>query len=503
MSKHIYDMILMGISSSIMYLLAQILYRKTHQKYARWYYSMLVTALLMLILPIQSVIQIPKMMKITIPQNINIESAAEIFPSSVGITVSQVVFAIWAAVVVIMLIRMVIKYFRTRSLLLSISSKTHDEIIIKAYTYVSSSIGVHRDIAVRISGYIHSPLLFGIFKPMIIIPENSFTYDELVMIMSHELMHYKHRDLLIKLIASVGVCVHWFNPVSYLLSKSLNNACELCCDESVLDMLDLDDKKEYGRLIISVIEASFNSNLAYTTAMASSECGIQKRLLKIVEFRSPSMLVKIICVMLLVSLSVCSVTALGVDFAKEVLPDDTVQAIEKFENTPLFQTSEPTIVPESVPAENSEQDYEENTKALNGVNVRNTEASVYVNSYSDVSWDNSLPVVTEVPETEMEITQPPEAEMEDELKITQPPKTNSMEYSPAPEEPIKSEETQSVNIVISDSVNFDGDEITDSNRKQIEAVAKEDLSVQDGQEVKAYIRVNDDGSYDLMRTETE
>ena len=98
----------------------------------------------------------------------------------------------------------------------------------------------------------HSPLLFGIFKPMIIIPKNSFTYDELVMIMSHELMHYKHRDLLIKLVASVGVCVHWFNPVSYFLSKSLNSACELCCDESVLDMLDLDDKKEYGLSLIHI-----------------------------------------------------------------------------------------------------------------------------------------------------------------------------------------------------------------------------------------------------------
>lgn len=68
--KYIFDLILMGISSAIMYISAQILYRNMQKKNARWYYAMLITAVLMLILPIQMLIRIPKMMSITISEDI-------------------------------------------------------------------------------------------------------------------------------------------------------------------------------------------------------------------------------------------------------------------------------------------------------------------------------------------------------------------------------------------------------------------------------------------------
>ena len=489
MSKYIYDMLLMSISSSIMYLAAQLLYRNMGRKYARWYYAMLVTAALMLVLPVHTA-ELPKMMRITVPQNIAEYSPVVYAAPQHSVTVSEIIFAVWAAAAAVMLVRMSVKYFKTRRTLLKASTETHDKAVIKAYGYVRSAMGIKKKISIRVSGCIHTPLLFGIFRPMIIVPDSGFTYDELVMIMAHELTHYRHRDLLIKLVTSVGVCIQWFNPAAYFLSKSLNNACELCCDESVLDMLELKDKKAYGRLIISVIEASVNSKLAYTTAMAATENGIQKRLLKIVEFKRPSVPLKIVCVMLLVSIAVCSVTAFGLDFAKEVLPDEAVQVIERLEDTPVIPLS--SAAPETAAPQTESPAPNSGYRQTSAPERRSTAAPIRVENTAP----SEAPVFAEPAATEPPVsTAVPSAE-------TTPLPVG--EYKPAPtEEPVSRENTKPVDIVINESINFDGNHITEDNRRQIEAAAENNLSVSEGQEVKAYIRVNDDGSYDLMRMESE
>ena len=46
---------------------------------------------------------------------------------------------------------------------------------------------------------VQTPMLAGIYKPTVILPENSYTENELRLIIRHELTHFKSRDLLIKL----------------------------------------------------------------------------------------------------------------------------------------------------------------------------------------------------------------------------------------------------------------------------------------------------------------
>lgn len=453
--KFIFDLILMGISSAIMYIAAQVLYRNMQKKNARWYYAMLVTSMLILILPLQWLFNIPKMMEVSVPEEIITTAPVKI---PVGITVSGLVIAIWLAVAVVSAIRVIIKHLKTRRALTALSESTYNEDILRAYNEVSERIGIHRRIDVRTSCELSSPLMFGIIKPVVVIPYKDFSYSELVMIMSHELMHYRHKDLLIKFISSISVCIHWFNPVAYLLSKSLNSACELCCDESVLGMLELKDKKEYGRLIISVIESSLDKRLSYTTAMASTESGIKRRLRKIAQFSRPSMAMQIVSVMLVVSVFVTSLTAFGVDFVKTVLPDNAVEIIEKIEDTPIID-SVPTFAPTPAPTQE----------------VRQEQGNTHSNAVIPDAIQQPAAVETVEPTA---TPRPGQA-------VTEPTK--------APSEP---ERNSSVNIEINDSVNFDGEHITNNNKKQIEANAAD--KIKDGETVKAYIRVNNDGSYDLM-----
>ncbi len=59
----------------------------------------------------------------------------------------------------------------------------------------------------------------------------------------------------------------------------------------------------------------------------------------------------------------------------------------------------------------------------------------------------------------------------------------------------------SVHIEINESTNFNGSEIGGGNSKRISANADESAQDKVGKEVKAYIKVQEDGSYELVRTE--
>ncbi|MCD8181140.1 MAG: hypothetical protein LUF26_06665 [Firmicutes bacterium] len=328
MTRFLYNLILMSISGSVMYLLALAVRRATKGRFSGWYYAFSVTAVLLLIIPLQAVFTVPKIINIEVSQSIarSVESGES---TAAGTGISAVIFLIWLAVTAALIFVMTARYIRTARSLKAVSEETYDEKILSAYSETRRLLNVPRDIKIMTSDALSSPLLFGIFKPAIVIPSRDFTYDELKMIFAHELTHYRHKDLIIKLIAMIAASVHWFNPLSHFLTKSVNECCELCCDESVLKKLNLPDKKCYGRLIISVIEHTPSKRFAYTTAMASPKRGVQRRLLRIAEFKKLPRAFKALGAMAAVSMAVCSVTAFGFSEAKEIMPEPIAEFIDE------------------------------------------------------------------------------------------------------------------------------------------------------------------------------
>ncbi len=355
MVRFLYNLILMSISGSIMYLLALAVKRVTRGRFSGWYYALSVTAAVLLIVPLQAVFTVPKIINIEVSRGFS-ETVQSSEAAAVGSHVSAValIFAVWLAVAAVSFGVTLVRYIRTMRSLRAISEETYDEKILSAYSETRRIMGVSRDIKIMVSDALTSPLLYGIFKPAIVIPSRDFTYDELKMIFAHELTHYRHKDLTIKLIASLAASVHWFNPFAHFLVKSINECCELCCDESVLKRLNLADKKDYGRLIISVIEHTPSRDFKYTTAMASPKRGIQRRLLRIAEFKRTSGAFKAVGVMAAVSMAVCSVTAFGFSEAKEIMPEPIAEFIGEAVTEPVIEAPVETATPASEEAVVSE-----------------------------------------------------------------------------------------------------------------------------------------------------
>ena len=115
-------------------------------------------------------------------------------------------------------------------------------------------LGIRRNIRVRMSPDVGSPMLVGVFFPVVYMPCKEISQDMMRLVFLHELTHYKRKDLIIKWFALFVNSVHWFNPLSYLLSANLSEACEVSCDMEVTKNMNDEEQKLYMKTILELVE---------------------------------------------------------------------------------------------------------------------------------------------------------------------------------------------------------------------------------------------------------
>ena len=118
----------------------------------------------------------------------------------------------------------------------------------------SHEIGLRRTMHVIVSRKANSPMILGIFRPVLVIPREDYSSAELNMIVRHELTHCKRHDIAFKMFLTAVNALHWFNPIVYLMVHEANADIELCCDADVLRNADSVQRKMYAESILSSME---------------------------------------------------------------------------------------------------------------------------------------------------------------------------------------------------------------------------------------------------------
>ena len=101
-----------------------------------------------------------------------------------------------------------------------------------------------------------TPMLLGLIRPRIVLPDAAITTRELECILRHELTHLGRRDLWYKWFTVAVTSVHWFNPLMPWLRKEISRACELSCDEGVIRVMDDEHKRLYGETLLALAAAN-------------------------------------------------------------------------------------------------------------------------------------------------------------------------------------------------------------------------------------------------------
>lgn len=124
---------------------------------------------------------------------------------------------------------------------------------------------------------IDAPLMVGIFSPLLLLPNIEMSEENLNYILLHELTHYRRHDLWYKWFAMLTNTVHWFNPFTYIISKQIDQECEISCDLSVVANMDEKNKKGYMNTILIFASQTKTNTKLFTTAMANNKNQIKRR----------------------------------------------------------------------------------------------------------------------------------------------------------------------------------------------------------------------------------
>ena len=104
---------------------------------------------------------------------------------------------------------------------------------------------------VYLVSHLETAFVMGFLRPKIYLPEGLGEREQ-AYILLHEQTHIKRFDPLIKMIAFLTVCVHWFNPLVWLAFFLCGRDMEMSCDEAVIRKLGSAVKKDYASSLLSL-----------------------------------------------------------------------------------------------------------------------------------------------------------------------------------------------------------------------------------------------------------
>lgn len=122
-----------------------------------------------------------------------------------------------------------------------------------------------------------SPMIIGFLKPVLVLPEEQYSEEELFFVLKHELVHLKRRDVYFKLLFAAANAVHWFNPLVWIMQKDAAVEMELSCDEKVIQGTDYEQRKAYTETLMSMLHKRCTGKTFLSTQFYGGKKIMKKR----------------------------------------------------------------------------------------------------------------------------------------------------------------------------------------------------------------------------------
>lgn len=175
------------------------------------------------------------------------------------------------------------------------------------------ALGIRRKVALYRCSVIDSPMLTGLFRPRILMPDTRLSLAEVNLVLRHELTHLRRHDLLWRVLLLVTTAVHWFNPIMIPIARAINIQCEAACDADITKGMTLDMRKVYGETILRSLKRSTGVSTVLSTRFHGDKKTMKKRILGILEMRTKRIGVIMVAAMLTVTLT----AGMGVAFSTD------------------------------------------------------------------------------------------------------------------------------------------------------------------------------------------
>ncbi len=224
---------------------------------------------------------------------------------------SQIFFFLWLTGALLLFVRKLTVYQSFVKYVDAGSRPLEDIGLLESFGHIMEQNRIKGAVDLYVNSLVSSPLLIGFLRPRIILPHTSLSESDFYYTALHELTHYRRRDMFYKWLSQLTVCLHWFNPCVYLMSREINRLCELSCDERVIATLSDNARKSYGTTLVNAVGAggSYKDTLASVTLHESKEL-LKGRLNAIMQYKKCSKPIKFIT-LLVTGILLGAATVLG------------------------------------------------------------------------------------------------------------------------------------------------------------------------------------------------
>ena len=136
--------------------------------------------------------------------------------------------------------------------------------------------------------------------PLLLLPDLDYSDTDLKIILKHELIHYKRRDIWYKLLLVCANAVHWFNPLVYLIMVTSNKDMEMACDSELIKDSDTAFRKQYSETILMAIQKGNQHQTAFSTYFYGGKKTMKERFTNIFSMNKKRKGIIALCAIIIV-----------------------------------------------------------------------------------------------------------------------------------------------------------------------------------------------------------
>ena len=135
---------------------------------------------------------------------------------------------------------------------------------------------------IYVSSRIPTPFVFGIFRPLIVLPAHT---PEAMrpFVIAHERSHIARLDHVFKPLFYLAACIYWFHPLVWISFFLFAQDMEMACDERTIRSFSPEEKKGYS---FSLLALSAPGRTPFSPAFG--QISPQKRIRRVLSFRKPA-----------------------------------------------------------------------------------------------------------------------------------------------------------------------------------------------------------------------
>ena len=222
---------------------------------------------------------------LVLPQNEAVHYQKSTTDSFNIVSILSVLSILWIVGTVLFLAYQLIVYFSYRRKIRSWCRHVTDQELLETYDRVLKKIKIYRNIPIMICKIIKSPMVLGFWNPVLLLPDTDFSKQHLKMILCHEVIHIKRRDILYKTLILLARAVHWFNPLVHIMSVEANKDVELSCDAAVVENQNVDYRKDYSEAILMSVYKGNRSKAVFSTYFGGGKKMLKRRFTSLFDLR--------------------------------------------------------------------------------------------------------------------------------------------------------------------------------------------------------------------------